>query len=180
MNKKFLIFLVVFMVLIFSCFCIYFVSGILKDRKAIEEKLVDIKLSSDLMNSSINEFNIRRGRLNSWMGDVTLNKFGDDYEMIIFLLKEEEKYVNEAYDHVVKLDGNCNGRMYTDATANKTCLIYKINYEEMVNVFVSDVSSVNDMIQKHNEKYSPLDTYTTTYQYIDYNKDGNYSGRTSS
>ena len=179
MNKKFLIFLVVFMVIVFSCFCLYFVGGILRDRKVIEEKLVDIKLSSDLMNSSISEFNIRRSRLNAWVSDMTLSKLSDNYDMIIYLLKEEEKFVNEAKENVLKLDDSCQEHIYSDSSANMICLQYKIDYEEMVNVFVSDVSSVNDMIKRHNDHYSVLNSYETNYQYIDYNQDGNYSGKDS-
>ena len=95
------------------------------------------------------------------------------------MLGKEEKIILDVDNSISQLEKYCNGKVYPDSYVNSFCLEYEINYEEMVNVFLEDVKNVNSIIEKYNSSHDKeLKVYSAKIdKYIDYNKDGNYSGK---
>ena len=90
----------------------------------------------------------------------------------------EKKSLDSASEVISRLDSDCSGKKYSDANTNQICISYMINYEEMNNVFVSDVSYVNSIVDNYNSNHNEkLEKYSSDVDYIDYNKDGAYAGK---
>lgn len=126
-------------------------------------------------NSIFMDYNSTRSSLSTVVKDLSVDKVGTKYNRIVELLSQEEQHIINVRNNVLQLDKYCNGKMYSSSSVNEICFNYQKYYEQMVNSFVSDVTYINRMIQYDNS----LKLYQSSEfkNYIDYNKDGVYSGK---
>ena len=157
-----------------------FVQKLFKDREVTNKRIIEIGNLYKNMNQYISEYNSNRSSLKTIIKDVYIDNFNSKYQNVLTLLKKEEESLKNTRHAVLKLDKDCNGRMYSDSYVNQVCISYKSNYEEMVNVFAGDVHYINSMISNYNNHHNEkLEEYSSSdfKDYIDYNRDGVYSGK---
>lgn len=179
MKKRVLYIILGIVLIVVLCFIVLFIRNILEDNRKTNEKMEKIQIIKTNFDEKINDYNKNRSSIRSIVDDIVVDKFEGAYDTVNLLLKKEESTVLEVKDYVSQLDKYCNGKVYPDSYVNSFCLEYKINYEEMVNVFLEDVKNVNGIIEKYNSSYDKeLKIYSGKIEkYIDYNKDGSYSGK---
>lgn len=178
-NKRFLIIGgVIVVVLVIIVFLFFFFKGILEDNRVTNNQIVEIKKINVELNKYIEQYNDTRNTLSELLSIVYTDNLKEKYDDIVNLLKQEEEYVGNVKDSVLKLDKYCNNNIYSDSSANSICLSYKLSYEEMVNVIVLDIQNINGMVDTYLENHEGLDKYQSELNdYIDYNGDGFYSGK---
>ena len=180
MKKRIVyIVLIVVLVLIVGIGGFFFVRNMLNARRITNERIEEIKTLKTSFEESILDYNKSRSSLLSIVEGMVVDDMSSTYHNVYSLLDKEEKAIVQVKDYVLKLDSDCKGKMYSDAYINGYCLEYRFNYEQMVNVFLEDVKNVNDIIEKYNHSHSELlKVYSSEIKdYINYNEDGNYSGK---
>ena len=181
MKKSKIFVILIIIVIVFVCLGLFlFFKGILDDSKITNQRIGEIKNINVDMNDTINDYNNSRKTLSLLLDSTYTDNLNDKYDNIVLLLNKEETFVKSAKDIVLKLDNDCDGKFYSDAIANGICLSYKVNYEEMCNVFMNDIKNINDMIHIYNNGHTEsLQEYVSNdfSDYIDYNQDGNFSGK---
>ena len=131
-------------------------------------------------NAIFDQYNSVRENLSSMIQSTYVDELDTKYEKIVELLGQENEYIIQVRDNVLKLDKCCKGKTYSNSSANEICLNYQKYYEQMVNVFVNDILYVNRIIQSYQEKHGDLLKEYESLEfsnYIDYDKDGIYEGK---
>ena len=179
MKKRICVALIVLLVLIVGIGGFFFVRNMLNDSRITNERIKEIKTLKTNFEESILDYNKSRSSLLSIVDGMVVDEMTNTYQNVYSLLEKEEKDIVKVKDYVLKLDSDCKGKIYSDANVNGYCLEYRFNYEQMVNVFLEDVKNVNNIIEKYNQSHSEsLKVYSSDIKdYIDYNEDGNYSGK---
>ena len=175
-RKIFMICGSIVLVLVILIFLFFFFRGISEDSKVTSARTIEIKKLNQNIENYIHDYNEVREQLNSFLSDIYTDDLKDRYDELVLLLHKENNYVTDVKEIVLKLDNSCD----KDSFSNNICLQYQVDYEEMVNVFVSDISFINHMIDTYNDSHDELlDHYVSSdiQDYIDYNKDGIYSGK---
>ena len=180
MNKKKILvgFVIVIVVgLIVSLF--FFFKGIVDDNKRTHNQIIEIKILSSNIDDYVSEFNNQRKTLSFLLTDTYTSNLKDRHDNIFMLLDKEEGVVREVQEVIHTMDKDCGDRIYSDSSANEICHSYKNTYEEMVNVFINDVSHINDMIDEYVSSYGDMGKYVSGDfdTYIDYDGDGVFSGK---
>ena len=163
-----------------AVFIYIFIQNINKESELNSKRMIAIQQINNSLSKNITDYNGARSTLSFRVKETYTDNLNEKYQLIINQLDKEENYLKNAKSNVVNLDEKCNGKMYSNAGINEICMGYKIYYEEIVNVFINDINQVNSIIDKYNEKNTnTLNKYTSQEfnNYIDYNKDGNYSGK---
>ena len=179
-NKKFFAFFIILLFIFAIGGIFFFVKKVMHDVDTTNRRIVEIGNLYRNMDSYISDYNDNRDGLRVLTKDAYIDNLDSKYDNILLILNKENDNVKSISNVVLNLDKDCNGRIYSDAYVNQVCLSYKSHYEEMVNVFVGDISHVNKMIRLYNDSHDhKLNEYVSSnYQeYVDYNKDGVYSGK---
>ena len=179
MKKKY--FLIIFVLIIFVFIVsggVFFVKKMMSDVKVTNDNITKIGSFYRDMNSYIDDYNSNRDALGVLTKNIYIDNLDGKYNNIVLLLNREMENVSNVHDIILELDNKCNGRIYSDAYVNEVCLNYKNNYELMVNVFVLDVVNINNLVSQYNYSHDKkLDEYKSSFDYIDFNNDGVYSGK---
>ena len=99
----------------------------------------------------------------------------EEYQQI---LKDYDKNLKHVKSIAKKFEPVCKIK-YEDANANILCKSYQLLYEEMVNIYVTNIKEYNNKITEYNEKNGKdYKLHPMIFSdYIDYNKDGVYRGK---
>ena len=165
-----------------------FVSSVKKDQKEMNARMDKIVNSYDKFSKKIEEFNTMRDSLHTeFLDKVYYEKLETQDTDFKNKLKTYEELVSSiSLSTKNNLRKYCQDNIYySSSDVNNKCAAYKQAYEEMVNSFVDDVNTYNSNIDQYNKYLDTqgatnalrLEKYQTKKQYIDYNKDGTYSGR---
>ena len=106
--------------------------------------------------------------------------FQENYDEIRVEFDNYELIMKELKTSIDNINKDCVGYIYKDRDANHICKDYRKMYEEMVNVYINDIKSFNKIIDKYNEDTNNnLEKYKSNLysDYIDYDKNGVYSGK---
>lgn len=174
--KKTLPIIIIVLALIITTVAIIF--AIINDKeKTMDENTIIIRNNyGELSTNSTDNVLIRKELLNK------LNTFDEEnYENVH---NEYLELLNKYNENIAKIDANIeamNSRCdveYEDATINILCRSYSDLYEEIVNIYITNLNNYNNKIAGYNtrnqtnyEKYNMLHT-----EYLDINKDGTYQG----
>ena len=101
------------------------------------------------------------------------------------LYEYEEKVTNLSKKNKDLKEYCAKGVYYSSSDANSKCNAFNLSYEEMINTFVDDINRYNSNIKKYNKYLDDqnnteairLEKYKTKKNYIDFNQDGEYSGK---
>ena len=169
-------------------FVVMFISSVKQDQKQMNERMETIKTSYSEFSKKIEEFNTLRDSLHTEFLDKvyyeTLEANDVSYKN---KLKEYEELVsNISVSTKNNLRQYCSDDIYySESEVNSKCASFKQGYEEMVNLFVTDIDMYNSNLAEYNKWLDSegktdsikLEAYQTKKKYIDYNNDGDYSGR---
>ena len=187
-NKKKLLILSLIGIMLIICGLIFmFISSVKKDQKEMNSRMEKIISSYDDFSTNIEKFNTTRDSIhNEFLDKVyyeTLEQNDTSYKNKLY---EYEKLVSTISKDSKTLREYCKGDVYySSSDANSKCTSFKLGYEEMVNTFVDDINIYNTNIKDYNAYLDSegktdsikLEEYKTEKTYIDYNKDGDYSGK---
>lgn len=167
---------------------IMFISSVKKDQKEMNNRMDTILKSYKQFQSKLKEFTKVRDDLhNEFLDKVYYETLASQDTGFKNKLKDYEELVSK-----ISLSTKNNLRKYcvkdiyySSSDVNSKCAAYKLEYEQMVNSFIDDVNRYNDNITTYNNWLDSngqsdslhLKGYSTSKKYIDYNKDGEYSGR---
>lgn len=187
-NKRTKILVLVGITCVLWGFVIMFISSVKKDQKEMNSRMDTILSSYDKFSKKITEFNTMRDTLHTEFLDkiyyTTLES--KDAEFKNKLKTYEELVSNISVSTKDNLRKYCKDDIYyASSDVNSKCAAFKQGYEEMVNSFVDDINSYNNSLTQYNAWLDSeqktdsikLEIYQTKKKYIDYNNDGNYSGR---
>ena len=152
-----------------------------KDLKEKNNNMEIIRKNYKSLITSIGNYNEIRNEYNEMSSVLIMDKYKDSHEKYVELLNKYNEEVKNINMYIDNINIRCNG-LYKDSEINKICNTYKITYEKLVNLYVSDIDNYNEFIEKYNEyKKESLDKIEKIQKdYIDYNNDGKYEGRDSS
>ena len=187
-NKKVKILVLIGISCIIWGLILMFVSSVKKDQKEMNARMDKIVNSYDKFSKKIEEFNTMRDSLHTeFLDKVYYEKLETQDTDFKNKLKTYEELVSSiSLSTKNNLRKYCQDNIYySSSDVNNKCAAYKQAYEEMVNSFVDDVNTYNSNIDQYNKYLDTqgatnalrLEKYQTKKQYIDYNKDGTYSGR---
>ena len=171
-------------------FIMMFISSVKKDQKEMNSRMDTIKKSYAAFEKKIDKFNKTRDSLHTeFLDKVYYETLSTQDTGFKNKLKSYEELVSE-----ISLSTKDNLRKYcvddiyySSSEINNKCASFKLGYEEMVNSFVDDINRYNSNLVQYNNWLDSngqtqsihLEAYKTNKKYIDYNKDGEYSGRDS-
>ena len=187
-NKKVKILVLIGITCIIWGLILMFVSSVKKDQKEMNARMDKIVNSYDKFSKKIEEFNTMRDSLHTeFLDKVYYEKLETQDTDFKNKLKTYEELVSSiSLSTKNNLRKYCQDNIYySSSDVNNKCAAYKQAYEEMVNSFVDDINTYNSNIEQYNKYLDTqgatnalrLEKYQTKKQYIDYNKDGTYSGR---
>lgn len=187
-NKKVKVLILVGITCIIWGFILMFISSVKKDQREMNARMDKIVNSYDKFSKKIEKFNTMRDSLHTeFLDKVYYEKLEtQDTDFKNKLKTYEELVSNISLSTKNNLRKYCQDNIYySSSDVNNKCAAFKQGYEEMVNLFVDDVNIYNSNIEKYNSYLDTqgnkealrLEKYQTKKQYIDYNKDGIYSGR---
>lgn len=161
-----------------------FIGSMRKDKKETKKVMDLIIKDSEKFENSVVSFNEKREKVYSTIFVETYyDTIRENYETWNNQLKDYEQTIDQLETTSKNLKKYCNGMYYSKAEVNQKCNDFSSLYEEVVNTFVSDITSYNKMIKEYNEymkeknSNETLNEYNTKKKYIDYNKDKSYSGK---
>lgn len=177
--KKGIIIMILGILLIISGLIANLIISINKEQK-LEEKLIteivdkheqfakDVKKFSDIKS------NIVEGVISNLYNEYVTTEY-DNWIEQIDEYKEITDKVNEYKDFITD---KCTDRLYTDREANNACNSFKLNLEGTINYYINDIEKFNTFIDEYNSTSdNKKETYVLTYEYIDFNNDGDYVGK---
>ncbi len=153
-----------------------FINNIAKDNKETKERILTIEKTYQELKQNTEDYNNIRTKL-SEDNIYYQNNFLDSYNKIITELNEYDEIINKINNNINIINTNCKGRLYNDKETNNICSKYKKTYEQMINIYLNDIESTNNIIESYNkENDNKLETFKSKYifDYIDYDKDGIY------
>lgn len=186
-NKKIVVLVVIGVTCIVWGLITLFISSVKKDQREMNARMDVIIDNYTKFNSNLEEFNSKRDEIHKEFLDTiyyeTLGNNDTEYKNKLY---EYEKIVTNISKNANKLRDYCkDGIYYSQSDVNSKCNSFKQGYEEMINTFVEDVNLYNSNLEQYNswleseEKTdsTKLENYKTSKKYIDYNKDGKYTGK---
>lgn len=183
-NKKKKLILIVSIVVIFLLGILFFIHSILKDQEETAATMNLILKDYDQFEDRVLNFNDKRDQIySSIFVETYYDTIKVNYGTWNLAFQEYEKEVDRVLDVSKNLKKYCNGVYYSKSDVNKKCNSFSSLYEEVINTFVSDVSSYNKIIDNYNDYVKEnggtdlLEKYSTTKKYVDYNQDKKYSGK---
>lgn len=164
-----------------------FISSVKKDQKEMNSRMETIISEYTKFGENIEKFNEERDNIHSSFLDTvfyeTLEQNDAEYKKKLY---DYERQLSNISKETKKIREYCkDGIYYSSSDVNLKCSSFKQSYEEMVNYFVEDINLYNKNITDYNSWLDSegktngikLEPYNTTKTYIDYNKDGEYSGK---
>ena len=188
-NKKHILILVLLGILsIIVGFILMFITNIKEDQQQLNNNISKINKDYDSFKKDIEEVNKTRDELHKNILDtVYYESFESSENEYKRALYNYEKAVTDISKKYTNLKGYCEiGIYYSSSDANSKCNAFNLGYEQLINTFVDDINMYNNNVKKYNSwldeqqnttSKKKLEGYKTKKTYIDYNKDGEYSGK---
>lgn len=149
-------------------------------NRELGERQENIESTYKELEINIKDYNGNREMISSKLDNYYTDNLESDYDDFIKILNEQENIIDRIKLSTKDLGKNCGDRLYPRGDINKICNNYQDYYETVVNVFVSDFSEINTIINDYNQANNKeLEVYKAKnlVDYVDYNKDGKYLGR---
>ena len=144
-----------------------------------------IKSAYSDLSKYVDKFNDIREKYNEMSTDFVLSRYMDSHEEYMRLFSEYGDVINNIKSSVIDISNGCDkssGGIYNKlyekiyTLDNTVCDNYKVTYERLVNLYVTDVKEFNGILTKYNEyKNDNIEMVKMLFDdYIDYNNDGTY------
>lgn len=187
-NKKSTLILILLGILsIVLGFIILFISNIKKDQQEMNRRMTKIGSKYDTFKKKVEEINVVRDNLHKeFLDTIYYETFSENELKYRKSLYNYEKQVTDLSKKNSTLKEYCkSGIYYSSSDVNNKCNAFNLAYEQLINTFVDDVNKYNGNIAQYNKwlkeqnknESEKIENYETKKTYIDYNKDGQYSGK---
>ncbi len=187
-NKKSTLILILLGILsIVLGFIILFISNIKKDQQEMNRRMTKIGSKYDTFKNKVEEINVVRDNLHKeFLDTIYYETFSENELKYRKSLYNYEKQVTDLSKKNSTLKEYCkSGIYYSSSDVNNKCNAFNLAYEQLINTFVDDVNKYNANIAQYNKwlkeqnknESEKIENYETKKTYIDYNKDGQYSGK---
>lgn len=187
-NKKTILILVLLgIVSIVVGLIIMFISNIKKDQEEMNQRMTKISSKYETFKTEVEKINTERDSMHKdFLDTIYYETFEENEAKYKKRLYEYEKAVTDLSKANTTLKEYCkNGIYYSSSDINSKCNAFNLAYEQLINTFVDDINKYNGNISQYNSwlkeqnntTKKELETYETKKTYIDYNKDGKYTGR---
>lgn len=187
-NKKTTLILVLLgIVSIVVGLIIMFISNIKKDQEEMNQRMTKISSKYETFKTEVEKINTERDSMHKdFLDTIYYETFEENEAKYKKRLYEYEKAVTDLSKANTTLKEYCkNGIYYSSSDINSKCNAFNLAYEQLINTFVDDINKYNGNISQYNSwlkeqnntTKKKLETYETKKTYIDYNKDGKYTGR---
>ncbi len=187
-NKKSTLILILLGILsIVLGFIILFISNIKKDQQEMNRRMTKIGSKYDTFKNKVEEINVVRDNLHKeFLDTIYYETFSENELKYRKSLYNYEKQVTDLSKKNSTLKEYCkSGIYYSSSDVNNKCNAFNLAYEQLINTFVDDVNKYNGNIAQYNKwlkeqnknESEKIENYETKKTYIDYNKDGQYSGK---
>ena len=177
MKKKYIILSIILIIIVVGV--IKFIVDLNEEKKMSEAAISKINSCYDNLVNDINKYNDHRDKINISLSSYYQEEFAKEYENIYNLFNEYDNTISSIDDNTKKIDENCGNRVFKDSNVNNICSKYKVSYEEMINIYVTDINKFNEIVNTYNkETSSNLSLFKSKVinDYIDYDEDGEYRG----
>ena len=174
-DKKKLIIAIIAIIVITLIFILVFTVN--RDRKENKQKMDSIRKNYGLLTVSIANYNEIRNKYSELSSVLIMDSFKDKHDEISHLLDEYNKEMKNIDSYIDNISFRCTN-VYNDNEIDKICKNYKLMYEKLVNLYVSDIDNYNNFIVEYNKnKNESLEMIDKVHEdYIDYDNDGNIYG----
>lgn len=187
-NKKTtLILLLLGVVSLISGFILMFVSNIKKEQKELNDRIQPIKEGYDKFSTELKKINELRDQIHKdFLDKIYYDTFEQNHTEYKKRLIDYEKKVTDLYKQNKKMATYCGADVYySSIDANSKCQSFNLAMEQMINSFVDDINMYNKniddynqyLVSKNNTTSPKLEKYQTEKKYIDFNHDGDYTGK---
>ena len=187
-NKKVCLILVLLgVVSIIAGTVLMFISSIKKDQAELNSRISVIDKDYEVFKTKLEEINKTRDEIHQeFLDTIFYETFATNDTAYKNKLLEYEENITNLSKNNKKLKEYCNSDVYySSSDTNNKCSAFNLAYEEMINSFVDDISKYNNNINEYNKWLDSqgnttsikLEEYKTKKTYIDFNKDGDYSGK---
>lgn len=187
-NKKSTLILILLGILsIVLGFIIMFISNIKKDQQEMNSRMTKIGSKYEAFKKKVEEINVIRDNLHKeFLDTIYYETFSENELKYRKSLYNYEKLVTDLSKKNSTLKEYCkSGIYYSSSDINNKCNAFNLAYEQLINTFVDDVNKYNGNIAQYNKwlkeqnknESEKIENYATKKTYIDYNKDGQYSGK---
>ena len=186
-KKKVIVIFLLGMISLITGFILLFISNLKRDQKEMNDRISIIIKQYDKFSSELEKANTTRDELhNDFLDTIYYDTFEKNDTSYKNRLLEYEEAVTKISKDNKTLKEYCNSNIYySSSDANSKCSAFNLAYEQMVNSFVDDINKYNSNITKYNSWLDEqgntvslkLEKYKTKKTYIDFNKDGDYSGK---
>ena len=186
-KKKVIVIFLLGMISLITVFILLFISNLKQDQKEMNNRISIIIKQYDKFSSELEKVNTTRDELhNDFLDTIYYDTFEKNDTSYKNRLLEYEEAVTKISKDNKTLKEYCNSNIYySSSDANSKCSAFNLAYEQMVHSFVDDINKYNSNITKYNSWLDEqgntvslkLEKYKTKKTYIDFNKDGDYSGK---
>jgi hypothetical protein len=177
--KKYII-VVLVLILIIAGTITFFVIDLNKDTEATQKVMEEINEYYKKYEENIDDYNLTRDKLITQTSSYYNESFKENYSNILVILNDYDEIMNQTTLNVTIIDNNCANHIFNNSKTNTICKNYQESYEQMTNIFLTDVENFNNLVETYNKSTTEqLEKYNSNYikDYLDYNKDGKYEGK---
>jgi len=152
---------------------------IVNNKKTIQENIVIIKETyTDFSVDIVENYQIRN-EITEKLDQFNNENYSNEHETYTGLLTQYNQNITVLNDSVNILEDKCSIE-YEDSQTNIFCNNYQQLYEVINNIYIELLTNYNNKITSYNE--TSEEDYTTVTlinkDYVDFNKDGIYDGKT--
>ena len=186
-KKKITILILLGIISIIVGLVILFISNLKRDQQEMNDRIEIIIKDYNKFSKDLKKVNETRDTLHKdFLDTIYYDTFEKNDTSYKNRLLEYEEDVTEISKNNKKLKEYCNSNIYySSSDVNSKCSAFNLAYEQMVNSFVDDINKYNSNISMYNSWLDgqgntsslKLEKYKTKKTYIDFNKDGDYSGK---
>ncbi len=178
MKKKNI--LIILGIIVLTGLIIAIIIGI-KSSKEAKNNAEYIRKNYNLLADKITKYNEIREEYTNMSKVLLMDSYMDSHNDYVELIDNYGSVVTDIDSYISNINFRCN-RLYSDKEINNICNNYKKIYEKLVNLYVNDINSYNDFLDKYNKyKDSSLEKIVLVHKdYIDYDNDGVYEGKIES
>jgi len=184
-KRKFaIIILVLAVVLISSGIGIFVYKEMSQSKKNKQEIENNIIKKHNQLEDKINAFNDIREK---YYSDVNNNLYPEsvesEYKNWLVVLDEYTSKVDEFEEASAYLKENCVNKFYSNKDVSNKCKAFVIEYETVINYYTKDIEAFNNNLNlyrtnnKIDEEESEIKNYSSRYNYIDIDTDGEFKGK---
>ncbi len=163
----------------------YVVINYSNDQAEVKKRMEVVINSYDTFKAHVDDFNNIRDQIyNEVMKDMYYQTLGDNdlyYKELFESYSDSLEGIDGDYKEIKNY---CINVLYPDASVNNKCEAIIIGYEEVVNIYVSNVKSYNKNISSYNKwlsdnnsSDSKLEKIKLDRDYLDVNGDREYKGK---